>query len=375
MVGYLSECDGLPAWQACNDNQNCVKTQARVNLAQCQWQLRGWCWGSEATWRQRRQNFFQAHESQKAGEVIRCVEPAGAVMPHIISWSKHGPTRRRQWAGESCLLRSGASSSNFIVWQRDLQNTDTTPHTRLFANNLAGGSLSLGAPASSGQLLINSRTTTDQIAVATEAVGGHSLSVRIALTTSHTTPEPDAMLAHFIRIHIICGWFAIGNLPFPWKWTDLVCEVNNLYVSDIPPDTLPNAMIMAQFLRSGNNISTLSLNTSGVCFTEDVEVFTLSSLTTLIITFGSLSIIQLLGKASAPKLDHVTFSQIDSGHWQIALDSLLFLPLKSLETLIIPANTIYYRIFPYTLIADVTKQYFMPRSGATRTRCHAPAVA
>ncbi|KAJ7748301.1 hypothetical protein DFH07DRAFT_775756 [Mycena maculata] len=143
---------------------------------------------------------------------------------------------------------------------------------------------------------------------------------------------------------------AINNLPFPWKRTDLIHEVNNLYVLDIPPDAWPDAVIMARFLSSGNNISTLSLNTSGMCFAEDTEVFTLPSLTTLIITFGSLSIIKLLGKASAPKLDHITFSQVDSGHWQMALDiqgihrvpelvPRILQTLKSLETLIIPTNT------------------------------------
>ncbi|KAJ7736218.1 hypothetical protein DFH07DRAFT_779766 [Mycena maculata] len=137
----------------------------------------------------------------------------------------------------------------------------------------------------------------------------------------------------------------INNLHFLWKWTNLVHEVDNLYVLDILPDAWPDAAIMARFLTSANNISILSFNTSGVWFTGDVNVFTLLSLTTLSIAFCSPSIIHLLAKASAPKLDCVIFSP-QGIHCVSELVPRILRTLKSLESLI-QTNAIYYRIFPY----------------------------
>ncbi|KAJ7733855.1 hypothetical protein DFH07DRAFT_780489 [Mycena maculata] len=183
----------------------------------------------------------------------------------IISWTKSDPTRRRQWAGEFCILRSGASFSNFIVLQWDLQNTNTTPHASLCK--------SFGWWATfikeHQPLLDSSPHQLDHYHQSDRCSNQGSrrslMSVRITLTTSHTTPEQDAVLA----VHYKGCWATLQlAAKSSFKWRALLVTVGGTFFERTVADLFANlhVSILCLYHVSQLHISTNSTSSEFILF-------------------------------------------------------------------------------------------------------------
>jgi hypothetical protein len=119
----------------------------------------------------------------------------------------------------------------------------------------------------------------------------------------------------------------VMNAPFPWHRRSSFQQLTELRVVHVQGNEWPFAHQLVAVLQSSPVLHTLTFVASGVQFDRAVQRFTLPSVKSLMLLYGSSTIVRLLSYADLPSLRQLTLSSFTFGSWDVALTSFSFLPV------------------------------------------------